>query len=452
MRRTILLHSLIFTFMLIGNGMFGQSNPNNNSELYQIHITVADGPITIDGHLTEQVWEGAAQAENFWQQSPLDGIPATNRTIAKVTYDDRYLYIAGICYDDDDFIIQTLKRDNWGGSDEFGVLLDPIGQKVLGYGLGVNALGSQTEGLISAPSNTDGTWDNRWSSAVTRSEGYWTVEMAIADTCRLLNPFQPFDPDTNPRVTTTGFGGCGVDSSRALSAGELQQLGYPRGDPLVPGSSAKMPKLTEFRDPYTINQFGELEPLDATGFGDSEVTYFARAALIKDWERWHAELAYERSNDDSGSFGASSVQDSLELSLRWEPTPLWTVSLVSAYTMIDQASDIAVPSFLVVANEPVPPGIDNFNQIATVQRLVVDTSDNALSYDTASVSLTANRRLTARSSLFAALYWYRQKQVVELPKGTSFIPGVSSDGETISRWKTLTLWFGIDWHFDTIKL
>jgi hypothetical protein len=273
-----------------------------------------------------------------------------------------------------------------------------------------------------------------------------------ADTCRLLNPFQPFDPDTNPRVTTTGFGGCGVDSSRALSPGELQQLGYPRGDPLVPGSSAKMPKLTEFRDPYTINQFGELEPLDATGFGDSEVTYFARAALIKDWERWHAELAYERSNDDSGSFGASSVQDSLELSLRWEPTPLWTVSLVSAYTMIDQASDIAVPSFLVVANEPVPPGIDNFNQIATVQRLVVDTSDNALSYDTASVSLTANRRLTARSSLFAALYWYRQKQVVELPKGTSFIPGVSSDGETISRWKTLTLWFGIDWHFDTIKL
>ncbi len=272
-----------------------------------------------------------------------------------------------------------------------------------------------------------------------------------AETCRRLNPFQAPDPATNPYITGLNFSGCDLNSTRTLSPGELQAIGYRQGSPLVPGSAQKGAKLTGFEDPYTLNSDGELVPLDATGFGDTEVTYFARAALIKDWERWHAQLSYERANDDSGSFGTSSVQDSLELALRWEPTQLWTVSLTGAYTLIDQATDAAIPSGLVVANEAAPVGVDNVTQLLAVQRVIADVSDDALSYNSASVSLTANRRLTENSSLFAALYWYRQEQSVELDEQLSFIPGVTSDDEVVSRFHTLTLWVGIDWHFDTIK-
>ncbi len=166
-------------FILLTFPAWSQNNPSLNSDSFQIHILHTTDPIIIDGVLDEDTWNHAIHVENFWQHEPLDGILASQRTVAAIAYDDRFLYVAAICYDEDEYYIETLKRDNWGTNDEFGILLDPIGQKALAYGFGVNAFGSQTEGLITTPSIGDGTWDNRWSSAVTRSEGQWIVEIAI---------------------------------------------------------------------------------------------------------------------------------------------------------------------------------------------------------------------------------------------------------------------------------
>jgi hypothetical protein len=277
-----------------------------------------------------------------------------------------------------------------------------------------------------------------------------------ANNCPLLNdtlPHQP-DPDAanyNPHISSLGFGGCGASGS-PLTRGELDLLGYPRGDPLVPGdTTGKTAKLTEFDSPYGLDGSGNLDRVDDSDFGEIEVTYFARAALIKDWEKWHGEVSYQRSSDDSGSFGTSSVRDSLELLLRWEPARHWTVTLTGGYSLLDQASDVAVPSLLILENEPVPSGVDSISQIATVQRLVVDVDDNALSYTTASASLAANRKLSERSSVFAALYWYQQEQTVDLDDSLSFVPGVTGDDEDNTRWNNLTLWVGFDYQFDTYK-
>jgi hypothetical protein len=274
-----------------------------------------------------------------------------------------------------------------------------------------------------------------------------------ADQCPLLNDTLPHDdqprvpddttpldpndtipnPNYNPHVSALGFGGCNR-SGAALSPGELQALGYPRGDPLVPGSTTgQSAKLTGFGSPYELDSNGTLTSVDDSGFGALEVTYFARLALIKDWERWHAEVSYERSSDDSGTLGTSSVQDALQLVLRWEPARLWSVALTGGYSLLDQASDVAIPSLLILENEP------------------VEVEDNALSYTTGSVSLSASRQLSERSSLFAALYWYQQRQKVELDDSISFVPGVTGDDESISRWNNLTLWVGFDYHFDTLK-
>ena len=277
-----------------------------------------------------------------------------------------------------------------------------------------------------------------------------------AANCPLLNdtiPHQP-DPDApnyNPHISSLGFGGCGA-SGAALTRGELELLGYPRGDPLVPGSTTgQTADLTEFGDPYGLDASGNLNRVDDSDFGAIEVTYFARAALIKDWERWHGEVSYQRSSDDSGSFGASSVRDTVELSLRWEPARHWSVTLTGGYSLLDQASDVAVPSLLIIENEPVPAGVDSIAQIATVQRLVVDVDDNALTYTTASASLAANRKLSEHSSVFAALYWYQQQQKIDLDDSISFVPGVSADDESTQTWNNLTFWVGFDWQFDTYR-
>jgi hypothetical protein len=276
-----------------------------------------------------------------------------------------------------------------------------------------------------------------------------------ADGCRLLNEElahqpNPDLPNYNPHLARPNFGGCAVSGS-FLTDGELELLGYPRGDPLTPGSGAGAPRLAEFSQPYELTENGELVEVDDSDFGQTEFTYFARAAIVKDWERWHGELAYTRSSDDSGSIGTSSVRDTIEAVLRWDAARLWSVTMTAGYSIFDQAGDFAVPEWLVVQNEAVPPGVDTVSQIATVQRFVVDVDDDALNFTTWNVSLAARRRLTLHSSAFVALYWYQQSSERDLDEEISFIPGVSNAVETSSTTDNLTIWFGLDWKFDTIK-
>src|SRR5687767_2841009 len=153
---------------------FAQSSNPDNDDLFQIHITPTTEVITIDGDLNEPVWSIAQKADNFWQTQPIDGVPASHATIAYITYDEQNIYVGAVCYDDmDKHFVRTLKRDDWEVSDEFGVMIDPIGQKAIAYGFGTNVLGSESEGLITAPNIPDFTWDNRWTSAVKQYEDRW---------------------------------------------------------------------------------------------------------------------------------------------------------------------------------------------------------------------------------------------------------------------------------------
>jgi hypothetical protein len=46
------------------------------------------GPITIDGHLTEEGWSRAEVADHFTQRDPDEGKPATERTEIRILYDN----------------------------------------------------------------------------------------------------------------------------------------------------------------------------------------------------------------------------------------------------------------------------------------------------------------------------------------------------------------------------
>lgn len=155
------------------------------TERPRLLIRASKEVIHIDGQLDEATWQTTALATDFWQQAPIDGVPAEKRTEVRMAYNERFVYIAATCYDDPQYIIQTLKRDNFGESDEFAVVFDPIKQRTNGYTFSVNALGAQTEALIS-PSGlgleanaADESWDNKWQVVVQNGPEYWTIEMAI---------------------------------------------------------------------------------------------------------------------------------------------------------------------------------------------------------------------------------------------------------------------------------
>ncbi|WP_235296992.1 carbohydrate binding family 9 domain-containing protein [Portibacter marinus] len=134
--------------------------------------------IIIDGELSEETWSITPKQGDFYQQSPLDGIPADKVTEVQVTYDNDFLYIAATLYDEGDYVINTLKRDQFGSGDQFAVVIDPQNQKSNGFAFGVNVAGAPSEALMAA-NNVDEGWDNKWKVATSNYVDRWTVEMAI---------------------------------------------------------------------------------------------------------------------------------------------------------------------------------------------------------------------------------------------------------------------------------
>jgi hypothetical protein len=184
--------SLTFLFfLLLANG---QTDPIDQSRRnYNLKPTL--GKITIDGNLNEESWEVAEPSSDFMMSFPVDNKLAkkANQTIVKMSYDDQYFYIGAICFGKDNYIIQTLKRDNTlQAGDAFGVVIDPVNERTNGFVFGINPLGVQTEMLVSGktgrreilepgrtPKGVNLAWDNKWFSEVKRYDDRWEVEIAI---------------------------------------------------------------------------------------------------------------------------------------------------------------------------------------------------------------------------------------------------------------------------------
>lgn len=179
-RLTVLL-VIIMTEFAFGNG-----NRVSNNEGAQLSILQTKDEIKLDGILDEDIWSQAIESSDFLNKWPQDTGLAKAQTKVKLTYDEDFLYVAAICYQDmDALVIQSLKRDNTGAfwdSDGFTIGLDPINTKANGYLFGVNAGGAQMEATLNARqgnTNMDSNWDNKWYSAVQQFEDRWVVEMAI---------------------------------------------------------------------------------------------------------------------------------------------------------------------------------------------------------------------------------------------------------------------------------
>jgi len=164
--------------IIICQDSFSQDGFDFVSNKKSLAIFKTSESITIDGDLSEGIWIKTEKHGAFYQQSPLDGILSETVTEVQVTYDDANLYIAATLYDDDDYVIRTLKRDNVGQGDEFAVVINPQNQKSNGFAFGVNAAGAPTEALIS-PDDADEGCDNKWKVRTKSYSDKWTVEMFI---------------------------------------------------------------------------------------------------------------------------------------------------------------------------------------------------------------------------------------------------------------------------------
>ena len=153
----------------------------------QVQIKKTNSPIELDGVANEPAWREADVAGDYWQTFPMDTSLATAKTEFRLTYDDKFLYIAAVCYkttESDYFVTPSLRRDFRGsGIDLLTFVLDPFQDQTTAFLFGINPFGVQREGLVSNGGATrddfDLSWDNKWYSAVKVYDDYWLAELAI---------------------------------------------------------------------------------------------------------------------------------------------------------------------------------------------------------------------------------------------------------------------------------
>ena len=143
-------------------------------------LRVSQAP-SIDGRLNEGFWSRADVASDFTQRDPDEGKPATERTEVRIAYDDGALYVGVRLFDSEpDRIERRLStRDSSGDADWVQVMFDPLHDHLTGAQFTVTAAGVQRDAIISNDTNTDGTWDAVWGSAVTVDDRGWTAEFRI---------------------------------------------------------------------------------------------------------------------------------------------------------------------------------------------------------------------------------------------------------------------------------
>ncbi len=119
----------------------------------QLDVTGVQTPsaeIRIDGVLDDEAWANAPVLTGFTQFDPVEGVPATQRTVARVLVTEDAVYFGVEAHDDlPGGVRATLgDRDSFGFSDDYvRFIVDTFDDRRRGYVIMVNPLGVQQDGL-----------------------------------------------------------------------------------------------------------------------------------------------------------------------------------------------------------------------------------------------------------------------------------------------------------------
>ena len=168
---------ILLVLFAFSNIAFSQNNRENTS----ITIKKASGEMTLDGNLDEQAWSEAETGSNFFQTFPTDTLAATSQTEIKFTFDDEFIYVGAVCYDNnDEHIVASLKRDfEFITTEALHVYFDTYNDLTNGFVFGSSPYGVQAEGVLSERERVSRDWDNKWFVEVKNYKDKWIVEMAI---------------------------------------------------------------------------------------------------------------------------------------------------------------------------------------------------------------------------------------------------------------------------------
>ncbi len=154
-----------------------------NAVIPPLPVARAAGAIAVDGDLSDPGWQEAAKIDRFFETQPADNTAPRVATIAWVTYDDRYFYIAVLCKDPDPASIRApfVERDAVIGTDDnVAIFLDTRNDKRSAIELRVNPRGIQGDAVFNdANGNEDFSPDFFYDTAAKITSEGWQAEFRI---------------------------------------------------------------------------------------------------------------------------------------------------------------------------------------------------------------------------------------------------------------------------------
>jgi hypothetical protein len=128
--------SVIIIFLILQCG-FGQI-----PEKKQYTATRITTPPVINGILDDIAWQSGIWVDDFTQNEPYNGRPASQRTAFNILFDDNNLYMAIKAYDTSpDSIVNRLTRRDQADGDLVGIIVDSFHDLRTGFLFGVSSAG-----------------------------------------------------------------------------------------------------------------------------------------------------------------------------------------------------------------------------------------------------------------------------------------------------------------------
>lgn len=172
-----LLLTIIFAFLL--------QNPSQASDKQTpINIQKITSEVTLDGIPDEEAWQEIRPFPMTVYQPVYRG-EQSNRTVIKVAYDDKYLYVAGELYDYDPekIVANTLYRDRYSGDETFAIILDSYNDNENAKWFFVTPTGVRVDMQISNDSeggnSINRNWNTFWDASTRVTDDGWFAEIRI---------------------------------------------------------------------------------------------------------------------------------------------------------------------------------------------------------------------------------------------------------------------------------
>jgi len=181
---------IIFLFSSI---IYSSPNSDRFTKAYQAESTpIIDGDV-----LNDPAWELIPAITTFTQKTPDEGEPISERTVVKIMYSKKYLFVSVVAFDNDpnQIVISDTRRDaSLNNSDSFSFIIDTFKDYQTGYLFGTNPSGIEYDAQITGGGESGSisrrfsigsgsgfniNWDAVWEVKTTKGDYGWSAEFSI---------------------------------------------------------------------------------------------------------------------------------------------------------------------------------------------------------------------------------------------------------------------------------